>query len=70
MKYVWLIYHNENELATMPKAESDALRGSSVAFTQSIIDGGQLVAGEALHHAFVAAVEQGRAQGCPHQPNP
>ena len=48
MKFVCLIYHPENALAAMPKEEFDALRGRYVAFTQSIIEGRQLVVGEAL----------------------
>ncbi len=63
MKYVCLIHHHETTLATMPKVESDALRGSYVAFTQSIIDGGQLVAGEALqptHTATTVRVRRGK----------
>jgi hypothetical protein len=63
MKYVCLIYHDETQLATMPKEESVALRGSYIAFTQSIIDSGQLVAGEALqptHTATTVRVRDGK----------
>ncbi len=48
MKYVCLIYHEETKLATMTQEEFGALRAGYVAFTQSIIDSGQFVAGEAL----------------------
>jgi hypothetical protein len=60
---VCLIYHEETTLATMPKAKFDALRGSYVAFTQSIIEGGQLVAGEALqptHTATTVRIRDGK----------
>lgn len=62
MKFVCLIYHDETKLATMSPEEFGALRGSYVAFTQSIIDGGQLVAGEALqptHTATTVRVRHG-----------
>jgi hypothetical protein len=54
MKYVCLIYHEETALAAMPPEAFDALRGRYMAFTQSVIDGGQLVAGEALQPAHTA----------------
>jgi hypothetical protein len=54
MKYLCLIYHEEAALATMSTEAFDALRGSYVAFTQSIVDGGQLVAGEALQPTHTA----------------
>lgn len=63
MKYLCLIYHEETTLATMTTEEFDALRGSYVAFTQSIIDGGQLVAGEALqptHTATTVRIRDGK----------
>lgn len=62
MKYLCLIYHDEATLATMSREEFDVLRGRYVAFTQSIIDGGQLVAGEALqptHTATAVRVRHG-----------
>jgi hypothetical protein len=48
MKYVCLIYHDETQLATLPQSEADALRASYIAFTTSIIEGGQHIVGEAL----------------------
>ncbi len=54
MKFVCLIYHDEASLVTMPTDEAVALRASYVAFTQSIIEGGQLVAGEALQPTHTA----------------
>lgn len=63
MKFVCLIYHEESKLATMSQEEFGALRGRYVAFTQSIIDGGQLVAGEALqatHTATTVRIRHGQ----------
>jgi hypothetical protein len=54
MKYLCLIYHDETTLATMSREAFSDLRGSYVAFTQSIIEGGQLVAGEALQPTHTA----------------
>jgi hypothetical protein len=62
MKYLCRIYHDARNLATMSPAEFGTLRRSYVAFTQSIIDGGQLIAGEALqptHTATAVRVHQG-----------
>lgn len=62
MKYLCLIYHDESTLATMSPAEFGTLRQSYVEVTQSIIDGRQLVAGEALqptHTATAVRVRQG-----------
>ncbi|MBY0491194.1 MAG: YciI family protein [Gemmatimonadaceae bacterium] len=63
MKYVCLIYHEETALAAMPREEFDALRGRYMAFTQSVLDGGQLVAGEALqptHTATTVRIRHGQ----------
>jgi hypothetical protein len=54
MKYLCLIYHDETTLATMSSEAFSDLRGRYVAFTQSIIEGGQLVAGEALQPTHTA----------------
>ena len=48
MKYLCLIYDEEKKLDSMSKSESDAFLGEYRAFTQSIRQGGQHVAGEAL----------------------
>jgi hypothetical protein len=48
MKYLCLIYDDESNWATMPKAESDAYMGEYVSFTEGIRESGQYVAGEAL----------------------
>jgi len=48
MKYLCLIYDEERKLAAMTKSEMDALMAEYYAFSKSIRDGGQYVAGEAL----------------------
>lgn len=48
MKYLCLIYDEEKKLAAMSKSESDAFLGEYTAFSKSIREGGQYVAGEAL----------------------
>jgi hypothetical protein len=54
MKYLCLIYDDENTWATMPKPESDAMMGEYMAFTDGIREGGQYVAGEALQPVSTA----------------
>lgn len=48
MKYLCLIYDNENAWTTMPKEESDAIMGEYFSFTDGIRRSGQYLAGEAL----------------------
>jgi hypothetical protein len=48
MKYLCLIYDEEKKLHSMSKSESDAFMGEYRAFSTSIREGGQHVAGEAL----------------------
>jgi hypothetical protein len=48
MKYVCLIYDDEKLWETMTPAEGGAMMGEYFAFTKSIREGGQYVAGEAL----------------------
>jgi len=54
MKYLCLIYDDENTWATMPKSESDAMMGEYFAFTEGIRESGQYVAGEALQPVSTA----------------
>jgi hypothetical protein len=54
MKYVCLIYDDENVMQSMGKAESDAFMAEYFAFTQGIRESGQYVAGEALHRVETA----------------
>ncbi|MGH8123683.1 MAG: YciI family protein [Rudaea sp.] len=48
MQYLLLIYANENEEAAMKSDAMTAMLGEYRAFTQSIIQGGQFKAGDAL----------------------
>jgi len=48
MKYLCLIYDNEQSLAGMSEAEAGAFMGEYFAFTNNIKASGQYVAGEAL----------------------
>lgn len=48
MKYLCLIYDDEQTLAEMPKAESAAFMGEYFAFTEAIRESGHLIVGEAL----------------------
>ena len=54
MKYLCMIYDDENVWATMPKAESDAMMGEYFAFTEGIRESGQYLAGEALQPVSTA----------------
>jgi hypothetical protein len=47
MKYLCLIYDDENVMNAMPQAEQDAFMGEYYAFTDGIRQSGQYVAGEA-----------------------
>jgi hypothetical protein len=48
VKYLCLIYDEEKKLAAMSKSETDAFMGEYAAFSKSIREAGQYVAGEAL----------------------
>ena len=54
MKYLCLIYESEKMYETMPKEEQEAMFGEYFAFTDGIKQGGQYVAGEALHPVHTA----------------
>jgi hypothetical protein len=54
MKYLCLIYDDENVWQQMPKAESDAYMGEYFAFTEGIRQSGHYVAGEALQPVSTA----------------
>ena len=49
MRYVCLIYDEEQRMSTLPKAEADAFMGEYFSFTNDIQEKGSYVAGEALH---------------------
>ena len=48
MRYLCLIYDEEQKLAAMPKGESDAFMGEYFAFTEGIRKSGHYIGGEAL----------------------
>ena len=48
MRYLCLIYDEEQKMASMSKNESDAFMGEYNAFTEDIQKSGHMVAGEAL----------------------
>ena len=54
MRYLCLIYDDEAVINDMPKNEADAFMGEYFAFTDGIRQGGQYVAGEALHPVSTA----------------
>jgi hypothetical protein len=54
MKYLCLIYDDEQKLATMPQAEGDKFMGEYFAFTEDIRNSGHMVAGEALQPVATA----------------
>jgi hypothetical protein len=54
MRYLCLIYEDEQQWTTMPAAESEAVMGEYFAFTDAVRASGQLVAGEALHPTHTA----------------
>jgi hypothetical protein len=63
MKYLCLIYDEEETLAGMSKAETEALMGEYFAFTDGIKKSGHYVGGEALkpvHTATTIRVRNGK----------
>ena len=54
MRYLCLIYDDESVINGMSKEEGDAFMGEYFAFTEGIRQGGQYVAGEALHPVSTA----------------
>jgi hypothetical protein len=54
MKYLCLIYDDENAWAALPKGESDAIMGEYFEFTNGIQQSGQYLAGEALQPTSTA----------------
>ncbi len=63
MKYLCLIYDNENAWKTMTKEQGEAMMGEYFAFTDGIKKSGHYVAGEALKPTQTAStvrVRQGK----------
>jgi hypothetical protein len=54
MKYLCLLYDDENSWANMTKSDIDAVMGDYFAFTNDIRTSGQYVAGEALQPVATA----------------
>ena len=54
MKYLCLIYDDEKQIEGMSQADSEAFMGEYFSFTESVRQGGQYVAGEALHPVATA----------------
>ena len=48
MKYLCLIYENENAWTTMPKEQADSMMGEYFSFTSDIKKSGHYIGGEAL----------------------
>jgi hypothetical protein len=55
MKYLVLIYDNEQNLAAMTQAEREEMHAAYVAFTREAHDSGRYVAGEALQRTTTAS---------------
>lgn len=63
MRYICLIYENEQALATMPKEEADAVFGEYFSFTEGIKQSGHHLGGEPLqptHTATTVRVRNGK----------
>lgn len=54
MKYLCLIYDDEQQWAQMPKDETDTMMGEYFAFTDEIRGSGRYIAGEALQPVSTA----------------
>jgi hypothetical protein len=54
MKYLCLIYENEQAWATMPKSDSDAMMGDYFAFTDGYTKSGHVLGGNALQPTHTA----------------
>ena len=61
MKYLCLIYEDENIWATMPKADSDRMMADYGALTGDLRTSGKLVAGEALQPTTTATTVRVRS---------
>ena len=54
MKYLCLIYDEEQKMAAMPKSDVDAFMGGYFTFTQQIKESGHMLSGEALQPVHTA----------------
>ena len=55
MKYLCLIYENEQSRAHIPKAEMDAMMGEYYAYTEGVKKSGHYLGGEALQPVATAS---------------
>jgi hypothetical protein len=60
MKYLCLIYSDENRIAAMPAAESQSFLGEYLAFTDSIRKSGHYVAAQRLRPTHTATTIRSR----------
>ena len=60
MKYLCLIYSDENKIASLPEGESKAMMGEYLAFTDGIRKSGQYLAGERLQQTRSAVTIRSR----------
>ena len=60
MKYLCLIYSDENKMAALPESERKAMMSEYLAFTDSIKRSGHLVAGERLQRTPTAVTLRSR----------
>jgi hypothetical protein len=64
MKYLCLIYYDENKLGSMPEAEQDALYEEAYAYYDELVRNGHGIAGDALQSVRTAKtvrVQKGKA---------
>lgn len=62
MKYLCLIYHDEQEWAELPKAEVDGVMAEYFQFTEEVRESGHWIAGEALHPTTAATTVRVRGR--------
>jgi hypothetical protein len=63
MKYLCLIYDQEDTWNSMSQHEMDAVMGEYFSFSESLVKGGQMLAGEALdpsHTATTVRIRNGK----------
>jgi hypothetical protein len=61
MKYLCLIYDDENKMATMSKDEGDAFMGEYFAFTEGVKKSGHYLGGNALKPVSTATTIRNRS---------
>lgn len=62
MKYLCLIYHDEQHWSKLPRAEIDEVMAEYAQFTEGIKKSGQWLAGEALHPTAAATTVRVRGR--------